>query len=155
MAPNLHARRSIETVYLYSMLVAVLKLRDRSRKRSLEELRADAPLVGYIQQVDTPNRRLPRRGQRSALLMPPERFAVEPLAELHHFRHGPWKRGGVLLYGIEEEWRRRERIDHAQVWWIRSAYELQVKTPPPTLDQIEAMLERVIERVLTRVGHRP
>lgn len=132
------------------MLVAVLKLRSGQRKRSKEELAADVPLVGYMELVDTPERRLPRKRERSALLMPPELYAVEPLAELHRCEFGPWKRRGLILYGVEETWNRRDRIDYPQAWFVRSACQVQGPPKPPTLQEIEALLEEVMTRMLER-----
>ena len=75
-----------------------------------------------------------------------------PLAELYSCEVAKWDRRGLILYGIEETWRRKERIDHPQAWWVRSAAELHAERRPPTLQEIELLVEEVIERLLVRVG---
>jgi hypothetical protein len=100
------------------VLVRVVMLRDKGRRRSPEELRQCGALEGWITVGREPARRLPLGQWRYSALLLPQPGAVDPLAELHGIQLIRWEQRGLVLRGVEEHWRRRERTDYPKAWWI-------------------------------------
>jgi hypothetical protein len=52
------------------------------------------------------------------MLMPPGRSIVA-LDELHGIKLNLVDERGMVIVGVEEIWRRKERFDFPQAWWCR------------------------------------
>jgi hypothetical protein len=98
------------------MLVQALLLRDQGRPLPAAELRAMPPLVGWLRFEPDVAGRLRGRGAQRCVLMPLQ-LGVDPLVQLFSARVRTIERRGIVIQGIEETRRRKQRIDFRQAMW--------------------------------------
>jgi hypothetical protein len=99
-------------------------------------------LVGHISVYPSVAYRQRRGDERSALMMPLKR-STSPEAELHAVKLLRWSERGIVLRGIEEEWKRKQCTPHRQAWWIVPVDKEEVDTitrPPIDADDEDETL---------------
>ena len=96
------------------MLVRALCLRSDGVPLSKGQLRAAAPLVGWLSYQPSVFGGRDRKGTHTAMLMPIE--GTEPLVHLFKVRI-KIERRGILISGEEEAWRRRQATYYRQTLW--------------------------------------
>jgi hypothetical protein len=130
------------------MLVQVVMLRDRGQRLTAEQVRASRALEGYISVRQDVSPRLPVGKWSRVARLTTDPGNITAIAELYEVRLVRWDGRGIVLSGIEEHWRRKERTDYRQAWWVRwldAAAVARANRPHPidTEERLEAMAERI------------
>lgn len=99
------------------MRVSVYLMRQKGERLTREAMAASTPAQGYIRVTREPGGRL-GQWQRTALLKAtPESLDVQ--LQLHEVQIQSWDHRGVVLAGVEIQWRRgRERDVYRQAWFV-------------------------------------
>ena len=118
------------------MLVQALLLRRQGRPIPASELMAAPPLVGWLRFEPDAAGRLRGRGAQRCVLMPLH-LGIDPLVQLYSARVRVIERRGVVIQGMEETWRRKQRIDFRQALWCWPVTPAEAM-PPERIDPIDA-----------------
>ena len=108
-------------------------------RRSREAVRGQPWEYGWLNIGPEPNARHANRSHRAAMLMPMDGSMVAQ-AELHAVVVTVERRG-MLLDGVEESFRRKERLERRETWWCKPISEQDYEramTPDP-VDASEAV----------------
>lgn len=127
----------------------MVKLRMKGRRLDAAAVRRQRQHVGRLRVTGEPEARHAAKSQRAALLLPPCE-GVAPLAELHAVRIHLVDARGMVLQGIEEEWVRKIRHEHAQAWWCWPVTEGElVRTLAPNPIDLDEEREQLDAAVFT------